>query len=58
MGISTRALIRPTMRIEYDARKNRIYDIDQLNTMLHNQIGKEEQEATADNANSSTGGQS
>jgi len=56
-SLSTRALIRPTMRIEYDARKNRIYDIDQLNTMRHNQIGKEEQEATADNANSFTGEQ-
>ena len=42
-SLSTKALIRPAMRIECDSRNNRIYSIEQLNNVRNNQIQREQQ---------------
>ena len=40
-SLSTRSLIKPTMRIEYDSRKNRIYNIEDINRIRKNQIERD-----------------
>lgn len=42
-SLSTRTLIKPTMRIEHDSRKNRIYDPEQLNFIRQQQINQEKE---------------
>lgn len=42
-SLSTKALIRPAMRIETDSRNNRIYGIEQLNNIRNSQIQREQQ---------------
>lgn len=41
-SLSTKALIRPTMRKEHDSKGNRIYHIEQLNNIRNHQINIEQ----------------
>lgn len=48
-SLSTKALIRPTMRKEHDSKGNRIYHPEQLNNIRNNQINIEQTKIGAKN---------
>ena len=40
-SLTTRSLIEPRVRVETDAKNNRIYNIDTLNVIRQNQLDRE-----------------